>query len=221
MAGIRRVAVLAAAFLLLSAAWATAQSPSANVLPAGTAVVFVTDGSLEPGRREGSVVTVHLRDALIFDGTTLAAAGTRAELFVGGVTVADGKRRPVVVLQQFKTSIGLMPVKPVAPIVPPIASGAQIEARTEAVVDHIGARFSIRVPFPFGISADRPASAYTPTPARTATVKSLMRPGAKVTTLPTPTVAPTVPATPVPIELPTPTPAPVALPTPTPAPTPS
>lgn len=208
MTGVRRAAVLATAFLLVCAAWATAQSPSANVLPAGTAVVFVTDGALDAGRREGSVVSVHLRDPLIFDGTTLAAAGTRAELFVGGVTMADGHRRPVVSLQEFKTSIGLMPVKPDTPIVLPVAGGAQIEAKTLAVVDHIGARFSIRVPFPFGLSADRPASAYTPTPARTATVKSLMRPGAKVTSLPTPTVAPTSPATPAPIELPTPTPAP-------------
>jgi hypothetical protein len=220
MPGIRRTAVLAAAFLLLSAAWATAQSPPAHVLPTGTAVVFVTDAGLDAGRREGTVVNVHLRDPLVFDGTTLAAAGTRAELYVGGVTAPDGNRRPVVVLERFKTSVGLLPVKADRPIVPPVAAGTQIDARTLADVDHIGARYSIRVPFPFGLSGDQPASAYTPTPARTAAARSLLRPNTRLTSLPTPTGAPSTLPTPAPITLPTPTPAPITLPAPTPAPSP-
>ena len=214
MPGFRRTAVLAAAFLLLSVAWAIAESPPAHVLPAGTAVVFVTDAPLDAARREGSVVTVHLRDPLVFDGTTLAAAGTRAELLVGGITAPDGQRRPSVSLDRFKITVGLLPVKANQPIVPPLPTGTQIEARTLADVDHIGERYSIRVPFPFGLSGDQPASAYTPTPARTAPARSLMRPGAKVTSLPTPTPAPSTPPTPETTTLPTaaPTPAPSASP---------
>jgi hypothetical protein len=206
MPGVRRTAVLAAAFLLLSVAWATAESPPAHVLPAGTAVVFVTDAPLDAGRREGTVVNAHLRDALVLDGTTLAATGTRAELLVGGLTAPDGLRRPTVSLDRFKISVGLLPVKAIRPIVPPIPAGTAIEATTLADVDHIGERYSIRVPFPFGLSGDQPASAYTPTPARTAPARSLMRPGAKVTSLPTPTVAPTTLPTPETTTLPTPAP---------------
>lgn len=222
MPGLRRTAVLAAAFLLLCVAWATAQSPLAHVLPAGTAVVFVTDAPLDAGRREGTVVNVHLRDPLVFDGTTLAAAGARAELLVGGITAPDGNRRPAVSLDRFKIKAGLLPVKAIQPIVPPIPAGAQIEARTLADVDHIGERYSIRVPFPFGLSGDQPTSVYTPTPARTAAAKSLMRPGAKVTSLPTPTGAPSTLPTPATITLPTPAtttlPTPVTTTLPTPAP---
>jgi hypothetical protein len=203
MPGLRRTAVLAAAFLLLSVAWATAESPLAHMLPAGTAVVFVTDAPLDAGRREGTVVAVHLRDPLVLDGTTLAMAGTRAELLVGGTTAPDGQRRPSVSLDRFKIKIGLLPVKAVRPIVPPIPAGTQIDATTLADVDHIGERYSVRVPFPFRLSGDQPASAYTPTPARTAPSRSLMRPGAKVTSLPTPTPAASTLPTPETTTLPT------------------
>ena len=207
MPGIRRTAVIAAAFLLLTIAWATAQSSPARVLPAGTAVVFVCEAGLDAGRREGTVIAVHLRDPLVLDGTTLAGAGTRAELYVGGYTQPDGKRRPVVVLQQFRTTVGLLPVKAAQPIVPPVKPGALIEAYTEAAIDHIGARYSVRVPFPFQLNGDQPASYYTPTPARTAPARTITRPSPRVTSLPTPTEAP---ATPVPTEAPStlPTPAP-------------
>jgi len=211
MPGYRRTAVLAAAFLLLSAAWATAQSSPAHVLPAGTAVVFVSDVFLDAGRREGTAVPIHLRDPIVLDGTTIAPAGTRAELFVGGVTLANGTRRPVVVLQQFRTTIGLLPVRSTEPIVPPVKPGAEIAAMTEAAIDHIGSRYSVRVPFPFGLSGDQPASYYTPTPARTAPARVFVRPSPKVTSLPTPP-----PATPSPVptaEVTTlPTPAPTASP---------
>jgi hypothetical protein len=217
MPGFRRTAVLAAAFLLVSVAWATAESPLAHVLPAGTAVVFVTDAALDAGRHEGTVVNAHLRDPLVFDGATLAAAGTRVELFVGGITAPDGHRRPTVSLDRFKISVGLLPVKAIRPIVPPIPAGTVIEATTLADVDHIGERYSIRVPFPFGLSGDQPASAYTPTPARTAAARSFMRPGTKLTSLPTPTVAPSTLPTPVTTTLPTPVT--TTLPAPAPSPT--
>jgi hypothetical protein len=195
--GVRRTAVVGAAFLLLSSAWATAESPQQHTLPAGTAVVFVTDALLDAGRREGTVVNVHLRNNLVLDGTVLAPAGTRAELLVGGYTLPDGKRQPVLTLDRFTINAGLMPVKSVAPLVPPIPSGTEIEARTLAGVDHIGDRWSIRIPFPFQLSGDRPASAYTPTPARTASARVMMKPEKRPTPSATPTAAP-VPATPDP-----------------------
>ncbi|GAC1573554.1 MAG: hypothetical protein NVS3B7_04940 [Candidatus Elarobacter sp.] len=168
MPGIRRTAVMVAAFLLLSAAWATAQSTRQQKLPAGTAVVFVSDGHLDPGAREGSTVDVHLRDPLVLDGIVLAPAGTRAHLIVGGTTDATGKRTPAVSIDGFTINAGLMPVRAISAIVPPIATGAPIDATTLAEVDHFGERYSILVPFPFSLSNDRPAAYYTPTPARTA-----------------------------------------------------
>ena len=190
MLGIRRTAVLATAFLLLTATWATAQSPRQHVLPAGTAIVFVTDGSLDAGRREGDTVSVHLRDALMLDGTVLAPAGTRAYVVIGGTETPDGKRSRAYSLDRFSINAGLLPVKAVAPIVPPIASGAEIPATTLAAVDHLGERWSIRVPFPFQLTGDQPASMYTPTPARTASPKIMM----KREPSPTPTPVPTGPA---------------------------
>jgi len=200
--GIRRTAVLATAFLLLSATWATAQSQLQHVLPAGTAVVFVTDASLDAGRREGDAVSVHLRDALMLDGTVLAPAGTRARLLIGGTDTADGKRVPAISLDRFSIAAGLLPVKGERPIVAPLAAGTAIPATTLAEVDHFGDRMSIRVPFPFGLTGDQPASMYTPTPARTAPPSRQMKPG------PAPTPAATAP----PPAADTPAPAPTKIP---------
>jgi hypothetical protein len=199
MLGIRRTAVTATAFLLLSATWATAQSQQQqHVLPAGTAVVFVTDANLDAGRREGDVVSVHLRDALTLDGTVLAPAGTRARLVIGGTDTPNGKRAPAISLDRFSIAAGLLPVKANAPVVAPLPAGTEIPATTLAAVDHVGDRMSIRVPFPFGLAGDQPASMYTPTPARTAPPSRNMKPG------PTPTPAPTnPPATDTPAPAPT------------------
>jgi len=184
--GIRRTAVLATAFLLLTVTWATAQSRQQHVLPAGTAVVFVTDASLDAGRREGDVVSVHLRDALMLDGTVLAPAGTRADVLIGGTERPDGKRTRAYSLGRFSINAGLLPVKAVDPIVPPLPAGAEISATTLAAIDHLGERWSIRVPFPFQLTGDQPASTYTPTPARTASPKMQM----KREPNPTPTASP-------------------------------
>jgi len=185
--GIRRTAVFATAFLLLSATWATAQSRQQHVLPAGSAVVFVTDANLDAGRREGDVVSVHLRDALMLDGTVLAPAGTRAYLVIGGTDTPSHRRVQAISLDRFSINAGLLPVKAVEPIVAPLSSGTEISATTLAAVDHLGERFSIRVPFPFQLTGDQPASAYTPTPARTATPKMML----KREPSPAPTVQPT------------------------------
>jgi hypothetical protein len=198
MPGVRRTAVVASAFLLLSAAWATAETPHQHVLPAGTAVVFVTDAPLDAGRREGDVITVHLRDNLVLDGNVLAPAGARAQLLVGSLATPDGKRRPVVTLDRFTVNGAYLPVKTVEPIVPPLAAGAQIDAVTLAEVLHIGDRWSVRIPFPFKLSGDQPASTYTPTPARTASARSMMRPDPKRSASPQPSAAPTATALPEP-----------------------
>jgi hypothetical protein len=184
--GIRRTAVLATAFLLLTATWATAQSRPQHVLPAGTPVVFVTDGNLDAGRREGDVVSVHLRDPVILDGTVLAAAGTRAYLVVGDTETPAGKRTRIISLDRFSISAGLLPVKANAPIVAPIPAGTEIPATTLAEVDHFGDRFSIRVPFPFQLTGDQPASMYTPTPARTASPQMQMKRAPSPTPVPSP-----------------------------------
>jgi hypothetical protein len=196
MLGIRRSAVTATAFLLLTATWATAQSQQQHVLPAGTAVVFVTDGNLAVGRREGDVVTVHLRDPLSLDGAVLAAAGTRARLVIGGTDGPNGKRIPAISLDGFSINAGLLPVKADAPIVAPLPAGTEIRATTLAEVDRFGDRLSIRVPFPFRLTGDQPASTYTPTPARTASPSRQMKPAPTPTPVPTATSAP--PDTPAP-----------------------
>jgi hypothetical protein len=188
--GIRRTAVLATAFLLLTVTWATAQSGQQHVLPSGTAVVFVMDANLDPGRREGDVVAVHLRDALVLDGTVLAPAGTHAYVRIGGTDTPDGKRTRAYSLDRFSINAGLLPVKTVDPIVPPLATGAEIPATTLAAVDHVGDRWSIRVPFPFQLTGDQPASAYTPTPARTASPKMQMKREPRPTPTAQPTAAP-------------------------------
>ena len=77
-------------------------------------------------------------------------AGARAELYVGGATQPNGTRRPVIVIQPIRTTIGLLPVKAAEPIVPPVPAGTVIQAYTQAAIDHIGERYSVRVPFPFG-----------------------------------------------------------------------
>lgn len=194
MLSIRRSAVIATAFLLLSATWATAQSQQQHVLPAGTAVVFVTDGNLATGRREGDVVTVHLRDPLTLDGTVLAPAGARAHLLIGGTDTPDGKRVPAISLDGFSIHAGLLPVKADAPIVAPLPAGTEIHAKTLAEVDQFGDRLSIRVPFPFRLTGDQPASMYTPTPARTASPSRSMKPPATPTPVPSAAPAPDTPA---------------------------
>jgi len=147
----------------------------------------VLDSNLDPGRREGDVVSVHLRDALMLDGTVLAPAGARAYVLIGGTDTPNGKRTRAYSLDRFSINAGLLPVKAVDPIVAPLAAGAQIPATTLAAVDHVGDRWSIRVPFPFALTGDQPASAYTPTPARTASPKMQM----KREPSPTPTAQPT------------------------------
>jgi hypothetical protein len=165
------------------------------VLPAGTAVVFVTDAALDAHPRDGDVVRAHLRDNLVLDGTVVAPAGTHAELVAATAVGPDKTRHTSVSIDRFTIPAGLMPVKPVERIVPPVPAGAQIEATTLAEVDHIGDRWSIRLLFPFRLSNDPPASAYTPTPARTAPPAIQVPRRGRPTPTPTPAPPTAVPAT--------------------------
>ncbi|HTW85136.1 MAG TPA: hypothetical protein VMD91_13790 [Candidatus Sulfotelmatobacter sp.] len=164
----RRTAVIATAFLLLVAIWETARAqPASDILAIGTPVVFVSDGTLGPGAREGTVVPVHLRDALMLGTMVVAAAGTKAELILGSLESPDHKQHRIVALRNFNTVAGLLPVT--ADSVPfPTVPGTVLNAVTRAQVVRVGERLSIRTPFPFRLSNDLPTSAYTPTPARTA-----------------------------------------------------
>jgi hypothetical protein len=109
----------------------------------------------------------------VLDGVTIAAAGTKARL-LGGSSLNDGKREVRIALDQFTTVGGILPVKLVLPVPAAIDVGTILDARTMAIVEHVGNRFSIRIPFPFPLSAERPAAYYTPTPARTASPASMM-----------------------------------------------
>jgi len=225
MPGVRRTIVIATAFAALCAAWATAEAPP-QVLPAGTPVVFVADGHLDATPREGTTLVVHLRDPLVLDGVVVAPAGTHARLLVEYPFEPELRHTPSVTLDHFAIPAGLMPVRPVRPIALPIAMGETIDAKTQAQLEHVGQRYSIRVPFPFKLSTDRPAAYYTATPARTAPPHMLVPRGrhAPPTPLPTTLASPGAASSPgaaPPTVLPTPIPAPLSsAPSPAVSPTP-
>ena len=173
-------------------------------MPAGTPVVFIADGSLDAHAREGTTVNLHLRDALTLDGIVVAPAGTRARLIVGGHTDNAGVRTPSITIDRVTIHAGLLPVRSLTPIVAPVAAGEAIDAATEAEIGRDGDRITIRIPFPFPLSADRPAAYYTPTPARTAPPHPLSPGRAR----PLPTASPSPAAT-----TPTGVPVPAASPT--------
>ena len=185
----RRAAVLAAAFLLGCFAKATAE-PLQHALPAGSTVVFVVDSHLDIGARRGSTVRVHLRDNLELDGKVLAAAGTPAQLVIGGTTTEHGERVAIVGIEDFKSTIGLIPVRALFGV-PAIEPGAAIQAELLARIDHIGDRYAVTVPFPFRLSNEPPISVYTPTPAKTANPVAAQRPSAR----PSPSSTPLATAT--------------------------
>jgi hypothetical protein len=192
MLGVRRTAVAAAVLAALCVAWAIAE-PSSRELPTGTPVVFVADGHLDAQPREGTTLVVRLRDPLVLDGAVIAAAGTHARLLVEYPAEPEYRHTPTVTLDRFTIIAGLMPVRPDHPITLPIAAGEEIAAKTEAVVEHLGSRYSIRVPFPFKLKNDKPSAYYTATPARTAPPHTLVPPGRRH---PPPTPLPTTLATP-------------------------
>ena len=175
--GVRRTAVLATAFLLLSASWATAQSPQQHVLPAGTAVVFVTDAAprRRPPRGRRRLGPPARRPRRSTAPCSLRRGRAR-DLVVGGIDTPDGKRVRAISLDRFSINAGLLPVKSV---------DADRRRRSPP------ARRSTRRPSPRSItsatacrSASRSRSSspatsrrptYTPTPARTASPKMQMK----------------------------------------------
>jgi len=184
-----RAAVFVTAFLLLGLAVATADSPQ-HVLPAGTVVVFISEGHLDVGARPGSTVAVHLRDALVLDGVAVAPAGAKARLLLSGSANQDGRREAAISVDRFAVSGGTLPVTPVDPLLPAIEPGTEIAARTQGIVERVGNRYSVRIPFPFALSTDRPAAYYTPTPARTAPPNSMIPRRRGPSPTPSPTASP-------------------------------
>jgi hypothetical protein len=130
----------------------------------------------------------------VLDGVTIAAAGTKARL-LSGSSLSDGKREVRIALDQFTTVGGILPIKLVVPLPAAIDVGTILEARTMASVEHIGDRYSIKIPFPFPLSAERPAAYYTPTPARTASPNSMMQ-RHRGSPTPVPTASPSTAASP-------------------------
>jgi hypothetical protein len=175
------------------------------VLPAGTALTFVSDAAVDPKTaRAGRVFKVHLLAELTLDGTTIAAAGTLAQLVVlDRVTETGGKPAVVVAIGGFNVRGGGLPVTPVNPTLATIEVGTNIATRTMGSVEQIGTRTIIRVPLPFTLPADAPNGAFTPIPARTNT------PGV---------VRPRAPRRPTPSPKPTPEPSPSELPSEAPSP---
>jgi hypothetical protein len=155
------------ALFFVTLAIATAESPQ-HALPAGSTVVFVSDGRLEVGAKPGSSAKVHLRDDLRLDGYLIAAAGTPARVILSGPTTVNGRRVAIISLDEFVTKPGRLPVRPRTPTLEALQVGTTIEAATLAEVDDTGGRLSIHVAFPFRLSTDAPFSMYTPTPAKTA-----------------------------------------------------
>ncbi len=212
-----RKTALAAVLIAAGAARATA-APQEHQLPSGTAVVFVSDGRLGLDAKVGSVTTVHLLADVTLDGSVVIPAGTRARLIVGGHPLVNGVRSGTIVsLDSFATRYGTLPIHATA-TVPVIDVGATIPAATDAPIIAQNGTYSIAIPFPFSLSNDQPAAAYTPTPARTpgGAPSPIPRRG-RGGSSPRPSASPS--ATPSAIPTPTATPSPIApedvLPTPT------
>jgi hypothetical protein len=167
VSNVGRSAVLVTALFFVSPSNATADPPQ-HTLPAGSTVVFVSDGHLDAGAKPGSYAKVHLRDDLHVDGYLVAAAGTPARITFEGPTTIAGKRAAIISLSQFMTKPGLLPVRPRVGTLEAIVVGEQIEATTLAAVNDAGGRLSIQMAFPFHLSTDAPFSMYTPSPAKTA-----------------------------------------------------
>lgn len=185
----RRSAAFAAALLLVIPGLATAESPQ-HALPAGSAVVFVSDGHLDIASKPGSSVKVHLRDDLHLDGLLVAPAGTQARLVLGGPTIVNGRREAMIAIEEFVAHPGRIPVKPRSVTLAALDVGTTIEAITLAEVDDIEGRLSIRTAFPFRLSTDAPFSMYTPTPAKTAAPPRMAMPRGRPSPAPSPAGSP-------------------------------
>lgn len=166
------------------------------MLPTGTSLTFVSDATLDPKTvRSGRVFKVHLRDELVLDGTTIAAAGTTAELVVlDRVTETGGKPAIVIAIGKFNVRGGELPLTPVTATIATLELGTLIPTHTMGSVEQIGTRTMIRVPLPFSLPADTPNGAFTPVPARTSG-PPVVRPRPVRRPTPSPAPSPTPSAT--------------------------
>lgn len=192
-----RAAAVAFVCVAVASTAAAFAAESARIVP-GTRVAFVADRGFDPSRRHDATITVRLKDALVVGDAVLAAAGTPAQLVVGAVTHVDPQtheRRTTfgANLERFNTAAGLVPLRLASFDPNAVASGTVLDATVAADVARQNGRWNVNVPFPYAISADRPASDYTPTPARTVAPY-----GAKVAAAPSPVAARVAGPTPAP-----------------------
>lgn len=125
-----------------SAAPSTAQTPTPNstVFPLDSSLFFVLDGTISSRLKAGSVVRAHLRDAVVLEGKTIAAAGTPVDIEISQATPAHMGNEDGSVDVYFK-SLALANGKsiplntPTAHIDPHMSVG---QYNTRATVDTIG-----------------------------------------------------------------------------------
>jgi hypothetical protein len=120
----------------------SAQTPTPNstILPLNSILFFVLDDKVSSHTRAGSIVRAHLRDPIVLDGVTIAAAGTPVrieitqasaaqignvngslEMYFEGLPLANGKKLPL--------------ITPMAHVDPHMTAGQQ---STRAITDTVG-----------------------------------------------------------------------------------
>jgi hypothetical protein len=204
-------------------------TPNSTVLPYNSSIFFVLDDAVGSRSKPGTVVRAHLRDPIVLDGVTVAAAGTpvqievtqsspaqvgnvdgTVEMYFGNLTLANGKTLPL--------------STPTARINPRMTAGQE---STRELTDTVG---DIFIPGHFLYHMLRKGSDVTLRPgtvirARTAAALSISRgkvainapaPFATVSDTPHPSFQIAPLATPPGFHTPTPKPTPTARPTTTP-----
>lgn len=115
-------------------------TPNSTILPLDSSLFFVLDGTISSHSRAGSVVRAHLRDPIVLNGVTIAAAGSPVDIeitqssaaqagnvdgfvdvYFDALTLADGKKLPL--------------VTPSAHINPHMSAGQQ---STRGITDTVG-----------------------------------------------------------------------------------
>lgn len=115
-------------------------TPNSTILPLNSSLFFVLDGTISSHSKAGSVVRAHLRDAVVLEGMTIAAAGTPVnieiaqssaaqagnvdgwvDVYFDALPIASGKTLPL--------------VTPAAHINPHMTAGA---ASTRGITDTVG-----------------------------------------------------------------------------------
>lgn len=115
-------------------------TPNSTILPLNSSLFFVLDGTISSHSKAGSVVRAHLRDPIVLEGRTIAAAGTPVnieiaqssaaqagnidgwvDVYFDALPIASGKMLPL--------------VTPAAHINPHMSAG---QASTRGITDTVG-----------------------------------------------------------------------------------